>query len=65
MVPLAYSRKFRGVFNSIGYPVVGDCTTSRADELVAMTLDAVDRRIELAERARAGAQRAIDRLGVI
>jgi colanic acid/amylovoran biosynthesis protein len=64
VVPLAYSRKFRGVFNSIGYPVVGDCTTSSADELVAMTLDAVDRRIELAERARAGAQRAIARLGV-
>jgi polysaccharide pyruvyl transferase WcaK-like protein len=64
VVPLAYSRKFRGVFNSIGYPLVGDCTASPASELVALTLGAVDRRAELAAAARSGSARAVDRLGV-
>lgn len=63
VVPLAYSRKFRGVFNSIGYPLVGDCTTSPADALIALTLGAVDRRRELAEAAREGSARAVARLG--
>lgn len=64
VVPLAYSRKFRGVFNSIGYPVVGDCTRSSAADLVALTLDAVERRAELAAAARAGAETAVRRLAV-
>lgn len=64
VVPLAYSRKFRGVFNSIGYPLVGDCTAAGADELIALTLGAVDRRHELALAAREGSARAIAKLDV-
>jgi hypothetical protein len=63
-VPLAYSRKFRGVFNSIGYPLVGDCTAGPADPLIALTLDAVDRRRELSEAARDGSARAMRKLDV-
>jgi colanic acid/amylovoran biosynthesis protein len=64
VVPLAYSRKFRGVFNSIGYPLLGDCTAGPADALVALTLDAVDRRRELSEAARDGSARAMRKLDV-
>lgn len=63
VVPLAYSRKFRGVFNSIGYPLVGDCTSMPAQELIDLTLSAVDRRAELAAAAQAGARTALGRLG--
>jgi polysaccharide pyruvyl transferase WcaK-like protein len=55
VVPLAYSRKFRGVFSSIGYDLVGDCTKQSARELTELTLGAVDRRDDLkaaAERSR-------------
>jgi colanic acid/amylovoran biosynthesis protein len=64
VVPLAYSRKFRGVFQSIGYPIVGDCTTSGAAELVDLTVSALDRRAELAAAAKAGAGIALRRLAV-
>jgi colanic acid/amylovoran biosynthesis protein len=64
VVPLAYSRKFRGVFQTIGYPLLGDYTTTGPAELVDLTLSAFDRRHELAAAARAGAERATKRLGV-
>jgi colanic acid/amylovoran biosynthesis protein len=64
VVPLAYSRKFRGVFQSIGYPLVGDCTASEAEELIELTMSAVDRRRELAAAAKAGAEVALRRIGI-
>lgn len=64
VVPLAYSRKFRGVFNSIGYPLIGDCTTQTAPDLVDLTLSAVDRRGELAAAAAAGAAIADKRIQI-
>lgn len=64
VVPLAYSRKFRGVFNSIGYPLIGDCTTQTAPELIDLTLSAVDRRDELAAAAAAGAAIADKRIQI-
>lgn len=64
VVPLAYSRKFRGVFSSIGYPLVADCVTGTPNDLAAVTLAAVDRRAELAAAAAAGSQAALRRLDV-
>ena len=64
VVPLAYSRKFRGVFNSIGYPLVGDCTASPANDLIELTLGAVDKRGELAKAASEGSARAVRQLDV-
>jgi colanic acid/amylovoran biosynthesis protein len=62
VVPLAYSRKFRGVFHSIDYPLVGDCTSQSAEDLIALTLSAVDRRDELASAARRGRDIAFRRI---
>jgi colanic acid/amylovoran biosynthesis protein len=58
VIPLAYSRKFRGVFSSIGYPLVGDCTSMSAQELAQLTLNAVDERVALAARAEHGTESA-------
>ncbi len=62
VVPLAYSRKFRGVFSSIGYPLVADCISTPPNELISVTLGAVDRRSELSTAAAQGAALALDRL---
>jgi polysaccharide pyruvyl transferase WcaK-like protein len=64
VVPLAYSRKFRGVFQSIDYPIVGDCTTTAPQDLVDLTLSAVERRAELESAASAGSARTAQKLAV-
>lgn len=64
VVPLAYSRKFRGVFNSIGYGLVGDCTSTPAADLIELTLAAVDQRRELTRLALRGQEIARQKLGV-
>ena len=35
VIPMAYSRKFRGVFNTLGYGHVADCKAETADEIMA------------------------------
>lgn len=35
VIPMAYSRKFAGVFNTLGYAHVADCKADSADEIVA------------------------------
>lgn len=35
VIPMAYSRKFAGVFNTLGYPHVADCKTESADAIMA------------------------------
>ena len=64
VIPLAYSRKFSGLFAAVGYPVVGDCTQQGETELVALTLDAVERRNELAAAARRSNDVAQHKLGL-
>lgn len=64
VVPLAYSRKFSGLFAAVGYPLVGDCTKQDEAELVALTLGAVERRAELAAAAQRSNDAAQEKLGV-
>lgn len=52
VVPLAYSRKFSGLFAAVGYPLVGDCTKQDEGELVALTLGVVEQRAALAAAAQ-------------
>ena len=56
--PLAYSRKFNGLFSdTLGYPVLGDLVRQSTDELIAGFEDALNRRVELQEIiARTGEQ---------
>ena len=53
-VPMAYSRKFTGLFGSLGYPHVADCTVEGQDAVVARIVDACSRRAELAATTAAG-----------
>lgn len=47
VVPMAYSRKFNGLFNSLDYPHVLDCLKVSTQEGFDMLTDAVERRAEL------------------
>jgi hypothetical protein len=51
-VPLAYSRKFIGVFRSVDYPLVGELQTESTERLIEMTVNAVNQIPELREAAR-------------
>jgi polysaccharide pyruvyl transferase WcaK-like protein len=33
-VPISYSRKFIGLFESLGYPLVADCKTESEDQIL-------------------------------
>jgi len=49
VVPMAYSRKFIGLFSSIGYDWVADCREHNDQEVIQMVLDGLERRQELLE----------------
>ena len=61
-VPLAYSRKFAGVFDSLGYPHVVDLRTASEEEATERVLEAFRRREALREEVRIGTARAKERL---
>lgn len=64
VVPMAYSRKFAGLFGTIGYDRTVDCTTQDADTVRAAVLAGFEARETLAVEARAALARGLDRLGL-
>lgn len=62
VVPMAYSRKFAGLFGSLGYPHTVDCTTESAADIAARIFAAFIRRDELAREIAAAHGRGLDRL---
>ena len=44
VLPVAYSRKFEGLFTSLGYTELADCKTQSADEILQTVVDAFGRR---------------------
>jgi polysaccharide pyruvyl transferase WcaK-like protein len=64
VVPLAYSRKFSGLFGALGYDWVVDCTQVDARTACAAVLDGFDRRAELAAAVATGNRTADTKLQV-
>lgn len=62
-IPIAYSRKFEGLFGSLGYAHTVDATTTSTDDAIRLVLDGFDRRHELTVDAKASAANARERLG--
>lgn len=54
VVPMAYSRKFNGLFQSLGYPYLADCRASPEPAILELILDALGRRDELRLRIEQG-----------
>jgi len=62
VLPMAYSRKFAGLFASLGYDLVADCRAEGEEAILAKLDQAWDRRSDLATAARAGTARGLERL---
>ncbi|MEM1342977.1 MAG: polysaccharide pyruvyl transferase family protein [Pseudomonadota bacterium] len=62
VVPMAYSRKFAGLFGTLGYDLVADLKVEDAASVEAKILDAIERRQTLSKAARAGTARGLKRL---
>jgi polysaccharide pyruvyl transferase WcaK-like protein len=64
VVPMAYSRKFAGLFGSLGYDRTVDCTTEDAVAIRAKVADAWENRTTLAADTRAALARGREKLGL-
>ncbi|MCG6489219.1 polysaccharide pyruvyl transferase family protein, partial [Vibrio parahaemolyticus] len=62
VVPVAYSRKFNGLFGTIGYGDYIDGKAQSTDEAVAKVMSAVEDQASLAEGIRKGLLVANERL---
>jgi polysaccharide pyruvyl transferase WcaK-like protein len=62
VVPMAYSRKFQGLFGSLGYERTVDCTSETATEIFAKITEAFEIRSTLREEAVAACARGIKKL---
>lgn len=64
VVPMAYSRKFEGLFGTIGYGRTVDCTTETGEAIRAKILAAFEDRDTLAAEGRAALARGREKLGL-
>lgn len=64
VVPMAYSRKFAGLFGTIGYDHTVDCTTQSADIILEQIFTAYKNRAALAAEARVALTRGQEKLAL-
>jgi polysaccharide pyruvyl transferase WcaK-like protein len=62
VVPMAYSRKFAGVFGTLGYDVLADCRSQGTDEIVRIVVEAFEQREQLRSAVEAGRRLAEEKL---
>lgn len=62
VVPIAYSRKFNGLFGTLGYPVLADGKKMKDAELVSLVMQSLDRRDAIRPQVAAGVAQALQRL---
>lgn len=62
VVPMAYSRKFIGVFGTLGYTHVADCKADTADEILEKIRNGFENRDQLARDQAEAMTRVNDRL---
>lgn len=62
VAPMAYSRKFAGLFGSIGYDHTIDCTSASAEDVHARITELYANRASLAEEARSVTQTGLSKL---
>jgi hypothetical protein len=63
VVPIAYSRKFAGLFGSLGYDETLDCQTLPAEDIEVRVLAAFERRDALRSAAAEALARGLEKLG--
>lgn len=63
VVPMAYSRKFAGLFGGLGYNQTVDCTTESAETILDRIFAAYERRAELSDEVRNAFALGLRKLG--
>ncbi|MBT8456081.1 MAG: polysaccharide pyruvyl transferase family protein [Alphaproteobacteria bacterium] len=56
VVPMAYSRKFQGVFGTLGYPHVANCKADSAEEIIDRVMSGYANRVALADEVATSMQ---------
>lgn len=64
VVPVAYSRKFIGLFGTLGYPHVADCKTQTTEDMIALIMTSLANRKALKLEVDNGRALAEQKLGV-
>ncbi|WP_210527181.1 polysaccharide pyruvyl transferase family protein [Rubellimicrobium arenae] len=64
VVPMAYSRKFAGLFGSLGYDRTVDCTTETNDAILGKIQAAFDDRHQLAQETSAALSKGLKKLSL-
>jgi len=64
VVPMAYSRKFAGLFGSLGYDHTVDCTAEPEETIVARVLEGYENRAALERDRVAALDRGLGKLGL-
>ena len=62
VLPIAYSRKFAGLFGTLDYNHLADCKSQRTEEIFAVVIEAFDRREELKVDVKRSTQLAYTKL---
>jgi colanic acid/amylovoran biosynthesis protein len=62
VVPMAYSRKFRGLFSTLDYPYVADCFSDEAEEVYELITRSFHERVDIAAKVAEGNAKANQRL---
>lgn len=62
VVPMAYSRKFTGLFGSLGYDYTVDCTAESGEVILQRILAAYEDRKALAEETKSALARGLEKL---
>lgn len=62
VTPIAYSRKFQGLFSTLGYDQVADCKTQTTDEAFATVIAGFNAREQLKSKLRQGNAIALEKL---
>lgn len=64
VLPMAYSRKFNGLFNSIGYEHILDCLKTDTDSALRQIAEAFENRKQLVSEVEKGNRAAQDRVEI-
>lgn len=62
VIPMAYSRKFAGLFGALGYPYTVDCTSESAEAIETKIIDGFNARDQLQAEAAIAFQKGLNRL---
>lgn len=62
VVPMAYSRKFAGLFGSLGYDYTVDCTLEASDVILERIMQTYENRVAVAEEMNAAFARGLEKL---